>query len=84
MIDTVPVINFCIATSLLYLFYIPSSSGPWPDAVCTLFSSLFHLSFLSAAFSCSNLVLLRPLRNYTKAKLAYTIAILINWGEQEL
>ncbi len=83
--EAIPILNFCFATSLLYLFYIPSSSGLWSDGrgggVCALFSSLFHLSFLFATFSCFNLVFLRPLRNCSRAKLAYVIAIFLNWGE---
>ena len=81
MMETVPVVNFCIAVSLLYLFYIPPSSGYSSREVCTLFSSLFHLSFLIAAFSCFSLVLLRPLRNYRKAKVVYAVTIVLNWGE---
>jgi cytochrome c oxidase assembly factor CtaG len=81
MMEAIPVLNFCIAVSLLYLFYIPPSNGPWSDDICTLFSSLFHLSFLLAAFSCFSLVLLRPLRQYSRAKLAYAITLIFNWGE---
>ena len=78
-LETFATLNFCIATSLVYAFYIPSSSGPWSHTapICALFSALFHVTFLMAAFSISNLLFLR----LTKVKLVHVVAILLNWGK---
>lgn len=81
MLETIPILNFCVGTSCLYVLYIPSSSGPFSGVICTLLSSLFHLAFLMASFSLPTLVLLRLLKNCSRVKLIYLIAMLLNWGE---
>lgn len=75
------IVNFCIATSLLYVFYIPSSGGRWSFTapICAMFSALFHVSFLLAAFSVSNLIFLRLFQSLQR-KLKF-VALIINWGK---
>lgn len=85
-VETFATLNFCIATSLLYIFYIPSSSGPWshPGPICALFSALFHATFLLAAFSVSNLLFLTLFRTLSKVKWVHVVALLLNWGKSAI